>query len=111
MERVTPRGRRLEQVGGDVFDASVGKALARSANRSFRDVERRGTKTPRGKLLSIVAQAAAHRERRISRGWQGMPLPELKQTRSGAEISPTHRTLPPPALLVEHLEPPTRVSL
>src|SRR5260370_34240874 len=104
MERVTRRGRRFEQVGGDVFDASLGKALARSANRSFRDVERRGTKTPRGKLLSIVAQAAAERERRISGGWQGMLVPEFKQTRLGAEISPSNRTLPRLALMRKNLE-------
>jgi len=55
MESATPRRRRVEEVGGDVFHFRSGKAFAGSANRSFRNVEGRGTKAPGGELLGIVA--------------------------------------------------------
>src|SRR5213082_419113 len=55
MESATPRRRRVEEVGGDVFHFRSGKAFAGSANRSFRDVEGGRTEAPGGELLGIVA--------------------------------------------------------
>src|SRR5260370_10998139 len=101
-------GRRVEQVGRDVFDSGSGKARARSSNRSLRDVERGGMKSPGGELLGIVAQAAADRQRRFPRGLLRMHVPKINQARIGAEIGPWNSALPCFALLIKRLEPAGR---
>src|SRR5713101_9249240 len=55
VESATPGGRRFEQVGGEILHGGRWKAFARSADRSFRDVEGGGAESPGGKLLGIVA--------------------------------------------------------
>ena len=111
MESATPSRRRLEQVGGEVFDSGSGKALTASANRGFRYIERRGTETPCGELLGIVAKAAADGQRRFAGSFQGMRAPKMKQARIGAQTSPRNSALPCFAFPVELLEPPDGIAL
>ena len=111
MEKAAPGGRRLEQVGGEVFDGCVGKAFARKANRGFRDIECRGAEAPRGKLLGIITEAAADRQGCFSGSWLWMRIPEIKQARIRAEIGPRNGALPSFALAVEVLEPANGVAL
>ena len=111
MESAAPSGRRVENVGGEVFNIGSGKAFATTANGSFRDVESRGLESPSGELLGIVAQATADCQRRFSSGWQRMRVPEIKQARIGAEIGPRNNALPRFAFLVKLLEPADRVAL
>src|SRR5216684_9288222 len=69
MESMAPGGWRFEQVGGAVFHCRPWEAFARSADGGFRDVEGGGAESPGGKLLGIVAEAAADGQRCFSRGW------------------------------------------
>src|SRR5207249_3463740 len=94
IESVTPSGRRVEEVGSEVFHFGCGKTFAGSANRSFGNVEGRGTKAPGRKLFGIVAQATADCQRSFSRGRLRMGLPKIEQVRIGAKIGPRNSALP-----------------
>ena len=108
---MTPRGGKIEEIGGEVFDRGVGKALARSANCGFGNVEGGGTKAPGGELVGIVAQTAADGEGGLSRGWLRMRFPKFKQAWIGAEIGPRNSALPCFGLLIKRFEPTGRVTL
>src|SRR2546430_15420567 len=76
IEPAPPRRRRVEQIRGVVGHLGVWKAFARAANRGFGNVESGSPKTPSGKLLGVVSQAAADDQSGLSRGLLRMLNPE-----------------------------------
>lgn len=105
IEIAAPMGGRFKKIGGAIFDSGSGEALSGGANGGFRNVESGGLKAPRGKLLGVIAKAAADDQCRFSGGLLRMGNPETDEMRIGTVVRPGHDALPCFGFAVERFEP------
>lgn len=110
IEIATPLLRRIEKIGGVIVDGGIGKAFSGSANGRFRNVEGSGAKTPSGKLLGVIAEAATDDQRGFSGCLLRMRDPETNEMRSGVVVRPRNSALPFFTFAVENFEPACRVT-
>jgi hypothetical protein len=111
IEIAAPMGGRFKQIGSAIFDSGFGEALSGGANGGFRNVESGGLKSPRGKLLGVIAKAAADDQCRFSGGLLRMRNPETDERRIGTVVRPGHDALPCFGFAVERFEPAGGIAL